>query len=269
MSALDEEPNTRGTARKSTGCEATGEMPGFCAPLNYHAPRLSLAALLLLSAAAWAGELSVARLEPTPLFPRPANGAPLRQTARLHLENRGQPTAATARITVGSTESYTQDLGQVVTGESSLVVGVTDIARPTPVVIEVLSGADGSVLARQELTWQPQRKWRVFRVGWRWSAWTSWEMSATGIPVQHGLRVDCRVNGAWHTAAQIHDAAERTIQARWPAVIETDALRLYVPASDLPKSTIPGIPDGVVRVCELVLVLPDGRKTTVPDLFGH
>ena len=133
-------------------------------PRNRHSLRLALVALPLLASGAWAGGLSITRVEPTALFPRPMQGAPLRQAARLHLDNRGRPVAATARVTVGSAEPYTQDLGQVATGESAVAVGVTDIARATPVLIEVLSDADGSLLARQELTWQPQRKWRIFCV---------------------------------------------------------------------------------------------------------
>jgi hypothetical protein len=39
-----------------------------------------------------------------------------------------------------------------------------------------------------------------------------------------------------------------------------------VPAADLPKSEQTDIPDGVVRVCELMLLLPDGTETVVQDL---
>ena len=89
------------------------------------------------------------------------------------------------------------------------------------------------------------------------------------IPLQRSLRIDYRVNGAWRTAAEIRDAKQRTIEARWPATLDTDALRIYIPAADLPKSTVTGIPDGVVRICELIVVLPDGRKLTVPELLGR
>ena len=151
-------------AHKSTIGEVAGDMHSLRTPWIRHTLRLTLAALSLLASAAWAGDLAIARVESTPLFPRSANGAPLRQTARLHLVNHGQPVAATARITVGSDRPYTVDLGQVVTGDSSVDIGITDIPKPTTVVVEVLASADGSLLARQELTWQPQRKWRIFCV---------------------------------------------------------------------------------------------------------
>jgi hypothetical protein len=88
------------------------------------------------------------------------------------------------------------------------------------------------------------------------------------IPLQQRLRIEYRDGAAWKTAAQVRDATNKTIVSSWPAPLETDALRLYVPAPDLPKSTRPDIPDGVVRVCELVLLLPDGKELTVPDFFG-
>jgi hypothetical protein len=89
------------------------------------------------------------------------------------------------------------------------------------------------------------------------------------IPAQHGLRIDYREGEAWKTATEVRDATGRSVQTRWATPIETDALRIYVPAADLPRATVPGTPDGVVRVCELMLVLPDGHSVSVPELFGE
>lgn len=88
------------------------------------------------------------------------------------------------------------------------------------------------------------------------------------IPPQKNLRVEYRDGSRWVTASDIRDAAEKTIRCRWPTPIQPEALRLFVPASDLPKSDRVEIPDGVVRVCELMLVLPDGREVTVDAAFG-
>ena len=88
-----------------------------------------------------------------------------------------------------------------------------------------------------------------------------------GIPTK-SLRIDYRDGGSWKTACEIREATAKTIQALWPTVLETDALRVFVPASDLPKSTRADIPDGVVRICELLLLLPDGRELSVPELFA-
>jgi hypothetical protein len=89
------------------------------------------------------------------------------------------------------------------------------------------------------------------------------------IPFQRALRIDYRSGGGWETAATVDNATEKTIRARWAGTVETSALRIFVPASDLPKSTLADIPDGVVRVCEVLLLLPDGREVSVPDLLGQ
>jgi hypothetical protein len=83
------------------------------------------------------------------------------------------------------------------------------------------------------------------------------------IPLQRSLRIDCRAGTVWQPAGEVRNGADRTLRSRWPAPVLTDAVRVYVPAADLPKSERPDIPDGVVRVCELLLLLPDGREVNV------
>jgi hypothetical protein len=83
------------------------------------------------------------------------------------------------------------------------------------------------------------------------------------IPLQQNLRIDCRAGGAWTTVANVRGATERNIKASW-APRETDAVRVFVPVADLPKSTL-AEQDGIVRICELMLVLADGREVTVEE----
>ena len=64
--------------------------------------------------------IPIERIEPTPLFPKPAEGQPLKQLARLHVDNPGEPVAAVARVTVGAGTSDTQDLGVVAKGKSAI-----------------------------------------------------------------------------------------------------------------------------------------------------
>ncbi len=87
------------------------------------------------------------------------------------------------------------------------------------------------------------------------------------VPLQRNLRIDCRADTTWQTAAEVRDATSKTIRAIWPQPLEAHAVRVYVPAQDLPKSDNAAV-DGIVRVCELLLVLPDGTETTVPGLFS-
>lgn len=86
------------------------------------------------------------------------------------------------------------------------------------------------------------------------------------IPLQKGWRIELRENGAWVTAAAISNAHQKTIRSLWESPRQTSAIRVYVPAADLPKSQLADIPDGVVRIAELLLVLPDGREAAIPDL---
>ena len=60
--------------------------------------------------------------------------------------------------------------------------------------------------------------------------------------------------------ARISDATERNISCRWEVPQTAAAIRIFVPAAQLPKSERPDIPDGVVRVVELLAQLPDGTE---------
>jgi hypothetical protein len=87
------------------------------------------------------------------------------------------------------------------------------------------------------------------------------------IPPQERLRVEYRENGAWKLAAEACAATGTTIRATWATPFVADAVRVYVPVADLPRSTRADIPDGVVRVCELLLVLDDGRELSPADIW--
>jgi hypothetical protein len=133
---------------------------------------LLLVTALAVGAAGWggvttahaqSGALKIAQVEPTPLFPKPSPGQPLKQVAHLNLENAGAPVAAVARISVGGKPSESQDLGTIAKGKFTadvLVPDMTTPTTPTPVKIEIVS-RDGTVLAAQSLEWQPQKKWTL------------------------------------------------------------------------------------------------------------
>jgi hypothetical protein len=81
------------------------------------------------------------------------------------------------------------------------------------------------------------------------------------IPRQKNLQVQLRRGGAWKTAAEVRDAPGKDILATWPEPLEADGIRIVVPAADLPRSERVDV-DGIVRICELLLVLPDGREVS-------
>ena len=88
-----------------------------------------------------------------------------------------------------------------------------------------------------------------------------------GRPRQENLQIQVRKGEKWSTVGTVRKARSNTVQVDFPQVVSGDALRVFVPAADLPRSTAAS-QDGIVRICELLLVLPDGSETTVLDWLG-
>jgi chitodextrinase len=82
------------------------------------------------------------------------------------------------------------------------------------------------------------------------------------IPLQRNLQIQVRTGGGWETVGELKDASVRTVTVDFPQVVTTGALRVLVPAADLPKSERADV-DGIVRICELLLILPDGKESAV------
>ena len=82
------------------------------------------------------------------------------------------------------------------------------------------------------------------------------------IPLQKNLKVQVRGEGGWQTVGELKDATTKTVRVDFPQVVATDALRVFVPAADLPKSDRADV-DGIVRICELLLILPDGTESGI------
>ena len=82
------------------------------------------------------------------------------------------------------------------------------------------------------------------------------------IPLQKNLQVQARLQGQWKTVGQAIGARQKDLVVQWPQPVETDAIRVFVPATDLPDG-------GIVRICELLFLLPDGREAAPADVFSH
>ncbi|HOX55743.1 MAG TPA: glycoside hydrolase family 38 C-terminal domain-containing protein [Candidatus Paceibacterota bacterium] len=111
------------------------------------------------------GQISIERVDATPFFPRVESGQPLRQVAKLHLNNAGAAAALEVRMTLGSV-AHTEDLGEVPAGRSTNTVHVPDLAAPAKLIVELLPKGAAGVLARHELGWRPQKKWKVYCVSY-------------------------------------------------------------------------------------------------------
>jgi hypothetical protein len=150
-----------------------------------HAILGPLAGLLFwLCQAHAAGQISIERVEPTPLFPKAEPGQPLQQVARLLLNNAGAAAAVQARITLG-TSVHTENLGSLPIGRSTNTLHVPDIAAPAKLVIELLPKSGDAVLARREFDWQPQKKWKIYCV-----SYSHHDLGFGNYP--HRLRTDIR-----------------------------------------------------------------------------
>ena len=128
--------------------------------------------------------VTIQEILPTPLFPKPEPSQPLRQRALLYLDNPGAPLAVTAKITMGPVTS-TAALGEVPGGKSTNAIAVPDVATPTKLTIQLFPKDGDSVLARHEVTWQPQKKWKIYCV-----SYSHHDLGFGNYP--HRLRTDIR-----------------------------------------------------------------------------
>jgi chitodextrinase len=87
------------------------------------------------------------------------------------------------------------------------------------------------------------------------------------IPLQRNLKVQVRAGDGWQTVAELKDATTKTVVVEFPQVVTTDALRVFVPAMDLPKSERADV-DGIVRICEILLILSEGKESGIGPLFS-
>ena len=126
-----------------------------------------LASACTISAAASPGtapRVKIVKVEPTVLFPKARSGEPLRQIARLRLENGGPVVEAEARIALEGQPARTEPLGSIPRGASTKEIQIDDVTRPTKLTIELRGKGDSRPIAARRLTWQPQKKWRIFCV---------------------------------------------------------------------------------------------------------
>ena len=139
----------------------------------------------LLAGGSWAAALTIPQIEPTPFFPKPAANQPLRQQARLYLDNAGTNFAGRATIQAGNTPAYTEKLGQIPAGKSIQNIHFPDISAPVKVTVEVLDDVTGESLAKKEVTWQPEKKWNIYCV-----AYSHHDLGYGNYP--HRLRTEIR-----------------------------------------------------------------------------
>ena len=125
----------------------------------------------VLAAGVWgealaADAIKITKLEPTVFFPKVKTGEPLRQLARLGIENQGAAVEAKVKITMPGTPAYEESLGQVGTGASVKTIHVPDIGQPAELTVELYRQDGPQPADGKKVPWQPQRKWKIYCVSY-------------------------------------------------------------------------------------------------------
>jgi hypothetical protein len=79
------------------------------------------------------------------------------------------------------------------------------------------------------------------------------------IPLQKNLQVQVREGDVWKTVGELKEATTKDVTITFAQPVTTGALRVFVPVADLPKSDN-ALVDGIVRICELLFIMPDGTE---------
>jgi hypothetical protein len=79
------------------------------------------------------------------------------------------------------------------------------------------------------------------------------------IPLQKNLQLQVREGDVWKTVGELKEATTKDVTITFAQPVTTGALRVFVPDADLPKSDNAQA-DGIVRICELLFIMPDGTE---------
>ncbi|MCP4403048.1 MAG: hypothetical protein GY801_37800 [bacterium] len=86
------------------------------------------------------------------------------------------------------------------------------------------------------------------------------------IPLLKNFQIQIPDGQEWKTIREVKDASTKTTTSLFDEVVETKGIRIFVPAKDLPSSQKLSV-DGIVRICELILLCPDGSEKRPSELF--
>ncbi|MDB4581612.1 glycosyl hydrolase-related protein [Draconibacterium sp.] len=118
-----------------------------------------LIVLLSINCLTAIGQIKITDVKPTPFFPKVENKEPLKQLAHIYVEA-AKEMPVLVKISIDGNAAYIEK-GQVKKGLDTLDAHVLDIQKPTNVKFEILD-AKQKVLVEKEMTWQPQKKWKVY-----------------------------------------------------------------------------------------------------------
>ncbi len=138
-----------------------------------------------MAAGLHADSLHIVKIEPTALFPKAKASEPLRQLARLSIENPGTETEAKVKIVLPEMQAYEETLGSIGPGAVVRDIFVPEIGKPAELTLELWRKGAERPDDVKKVPWQPQRKWKIYCV-----SYSHHDLGFGNYP--HRLRTDIR-----------------------------------------------------------------------------
>ena len=113
-----------------------------------------------------AGNIRIEKVEPTIFYPKVKKNEPLKQIARIFLNNSGKDALAYVKISIEGKSPCREELGIVQSGLTTKEIGIAEVSRPTKVIFELYEQGKTGPAAVREMIWQPQRKWKIYCVSY-------------------------------------------------------------------------------------------------------
>ena len=106
-------------------------------------------------------DVKIVDIKPTPFFPKVEKGESIKQIAQIKVSNQQNIKAIQVRVSIQGKQSYLGGIDTLEVGNNIVDVQVLDMKNPTSVKFELLD-ENMKVLTEKEMTWQPQKKWKVY-----------------------------------------------------------------------------------------------------------
>lgn len=121
---------------------------------------LTLFALLSVGSLTAMGQVKITNIKPTTFFPKAERNEPLKQLVQLSIQSDSEMPVL-VRISVDGYSPYSENVQNLAKGDNTLDIHILDIEKPKTVKFELLDTKQ-NILAEKVMTWQPQKKWKVY-----------------------------------------------------------------------------------------------------------
>jgi len=88
----------------------------------------------------------------------------------------------------------------------------------------------------------------------------------TIIPILKNFQIQIPDGENWKTVHKVKNATTKTTTTLFDKIVKTNGIRIYIPAKDMPSSEDASV-DGIVRIVEVLLTMPDGIEKMIKLCF--